>query len=114
MSKLHARASRSTALLALLGASQVATAALFAVNDDEAPVLNKRYFYMTITTLEHTPEGDAVVIGTVTVKGKVYRKKRVVGDWSADTVAQDCIDRTSGNFRMRYKFLSYATAAGRQ
>ena len=46
------------------------------------------------------------------MKGKVYRKKRVIGDWSVDTVATDCKNRTAGKFNMRFKLVSYAAASG--
>lgn len=53
-----------------------------------------------------TFEDGAVVLGTVTVTGRVYRKKRLVGAWSVDNVATDCQNRTAGTFRMRFKFIT--------
>lgn len=56
-----------------------------------------------------TFEDGVEVFGIVTVKGRVYPKKRLVGTWSVDTVATDCRYRKAGKFSMRFKF---ATGGG--
>ena len=62
-------------------------------------------FKKTVTTFE----GDAVVLGTVTVKGRLYPRKRLTGEWSIDAAGSDCRDRTAGTFKMRFKFVTGAT-----
>ena len=59
------------------------------------------------TKTVNTGEGEGLVIATATVRGRVYKRKRVTGSWSVDAVAPECAGVRTGKFSARFRFYSY-------
>lgn len=64
-------------------------------------------FKKVVNTFQHTPEGDELVFGEITIKGTVKPRKYIKGSWTVDSVADDCVNRKSGEFKLTYRFVSY-------
>ena len=64
-------------------------------------------FKKVVESWQHTPEGDALVFGEITIKGTVRKLKYIKGSWTIDSVADDCVNRKTGEFKLTYRFPSY-------
>ncbi|MGK2877873.1 MAG: hypothetical protein ACSLFF_04785 [Solirubrobacterales bacterium] len=64
-------------------------------------------FKKIVESFRHTPEGDELVFGEITIKGTVKRRKYIRGSWTIDYVADDCTNRQNGEFKLTYRFVSY-------
>lgn len=71
------------------------------------PKFNKKGRATIKMNVTSSDSGKETVLGTMTVKAKLKKKKKLTGSWKIDKVADGCSNLKKGSFKLKYKQALY-------